>query len=329
MSDSALVVGGTRFIGRYTVEEFLDQGYGVTITNRGNHDNPFADDDRVEHVQGDRTVTEDLEAAREAADPDVVVDCVAYKPREVRAATGVFADVDAYVYVSSGASYGVEEVPKREGETGLESCTDEQAVDESYDSYGPRKAEGDREVFAAAERGVNATSVRPTIVYGPHDYTGRFDYWVDRVTGADRVLVPGDGDSLWHLASVWSVARALRTVAEEGTPGEAYNVGDRRLFPLEEFVERVAAAAGTEVEVVTASPRELEAAGVDPDAIPFYRRYPHVLDTERLHTLGWDPVPAGEAVERTVTAALEAGPDPTGAAPDRADERAALEAVGE
>ena len=324
----ALVVGGTRFIGRATVEELLAGGYDVTVFNRGSHDNPFADDDRVDHLQGDRTASEDLEAAA-ALDPDIVVDCVAYQPREVRAATDAFADVDAYVYVSSGGAYGAEEVPKREDETALEPCSEAQATDDSPESYGPRKAEGDREVFAAAERGVDAMSVRPTIVYGAHDYTGRFDYWVDRVLAGDRVLVPGDGDSLWHLVAVENVARALRTVAEEGQPGAAYNVGDRRLYPLEEFVTLVADAAGVEVDIVTASPRELSAAGIDPDAIPFYRRYPHVLDTARLASLGWEPVEAATAIEETVGAVLASEADPTESAPDRADERRAVDAVVE
>ena len=322
----ALVVGGTRFIGRATVEELLEGGYDVTVFNRGNHENPFGDHDRVDHHRGDRTVREDLELAA-TVDPDIVVDCVAYEPREVRTATEVFADAEAYVYVSSGDAYGAEEVPKREGETALEPCSEAQATDDSPGSYGPRKAEGDRAVFAAAERGVRAMSVRPTIVYGAHDYTGRFDYWVDRVTEHDRVLVPGDGDALWHLVAVENVASALRTVAEEGRPGAAYNVGDCRLYPLEEFVGLVAGAADTQVEVVTASPRELGAAGVDPDAVPFYRRYPHVLDTGRLTSLGWEPVEPATAVRETVEAILDAGAEPTGGAPDRTDERRAVRAV--
>jgi nucleoside-diphosphate-sugar epimerase len=320
----ALVIGGTRFIGRAAVEDLLAHGYGVTLFNRGNHDNPFTDDDRVDQFTGDRTVTSDLEAVAEVVDPDIVLDCVAYKPREVREATEVFADVDGYVYISSGASYGEEEIPKREGETELESCTDEQAVDDSHDTYGPRKAEGDREVFAAADRGVNAMAVRPTIVYGAHDYTGRFDYWVDRVANYDRVLVPGDGDALWHLVHVDNVARALRVVAESGTPGAAYNVGDRRLFTLEELVEHVAEAADTEVEIVTAGPREL-GDDIEPRAVPFYRPYPHVLDTERLSDIGWEPLDPETAVERTVRAALETGPDPAEGTPDRAAEQRVLD----
>jgi nucleoside-diphosphate-sugar epimerase len=206
---NALVIGGTRFIGRHTVAELLAHDYAVTVFTRGTHDNPF--ENEVERVAGDRTNRADLERAAER-DPDVVVDCVAYHPGEVRTAIELF-DEASYVVISSGAAYGAEEIPKREGETALHECTDEQAGDDSWATYGPRKAAIDRVVSDAAADGATAMSVRPPVVYGPHDYTERFDYWLDRVRNHDRVVVPGDGDCLRHLAFVEDVASALRLVA--------------------------------------------------------------------------------------------------------------------
>ncbi|WP_101296402.1 NAD-dependent epimerase/dehydratase family protein [Halegenticoccus soli] len=321
---TALIIGGTRFIGRHAVEEFLDHGYDVAIFNRGNRDNPFAGDDRVRHVRGDRTDDTDLRAAALSVDPDVVIDCVAYEPGEVEAAVDVFADADAYVFVSSGSAYGAEEIPKREGETELCDCTPEQAVDDSPESYGPRKAEGDRVVSEAAERGVNAASVRPCIVYGPHDYTERMDYWLNRVEEYDRIVVPGDGTNIWHRAYVEDVASALRIVAEEGTPGEAYNVGDRRLVTLEEMVDLVAEAMDAEVEVVHAGERELSAGGLEPTDFVFYREYPHVLATEKLSALGWESTPIEEAMSRTVAEHRESGRDGSEHDPGRGAEERVL-----
>lgn len=307
MSQTALVIGGTRFIGRHTVEELLEHGYEVSIFNRGNHDNPFSDVEAVNHVEGDRTDRSVLEAAAASVDPDVVIDCVAYYPADVEAAVDIFADVDAYVYVSSGDAYAREEIPKREGETPLEPCSDRQAVDDSGETYGNRKAEGDRIIFEAADRGVNALSVRPCIVYGPHDYTERLAYWVDRVAEYDRIVVPGDGGNVWHRAYVEDVAAALRIVAERGTPGEAYNVGDRRLVTLEEMLELIDSALkaigqGNDTELVHASERELAIGGLSPDDFILYRAYPHVLDTGKLAALGWRSTPLETAMERTVRA---------------------------
>jgi nucleoside-diphosphate-sugar epimerase len=320
--DTALVIGGTRFIGRHLVRDLLDHDYDVTILNRGTHENPFAVDDRVHRIEGDRTNDSVLEAAASEVDPDAVFDCVAYYPKDVQAATRIFADCAAYVYISSGAAYGREELPKREGETPLKSCSTEQAVDDSDGSYGARKAEGDRAVFAAAERGVNAMSVRPPIVYGPHDYTERLDFWIDRVNRFDRIVVPGDGTNVWHRAYVEDVASTLRVVAERGEAGEAYNTGDRRLVTLAEMVELIATAAGTDLDVVTAGPRELAAGEIDLEEYPLYRHYPHVLSTAKLADLGWESTPLEEAMVRSVESHLDSERDGREHGPDReAEER--------
>jgi 2'-hydroxyisoflavone reductase len=319
----ALVIGGTRFIGRHTVSELRDHGYDVAICNRGEHENPFADT-AVEHVQGDRTDDGDLADAAHAVAPDVVIDCVAYHPRDVRAATRIFDDVEAYVFVSSGAAYGEEAIPKREGETTLHDCSDEQATDDSEASYGPRKAEGDRAVFAAAADGVNAMSVRPCNVYGPHDYTGRVDYWIDRVANHDRVLVPGDGTNVWHRAYVEDVAAALRIVAEDGTPGEAYNAGDRRATTLDELVEGIATVLDESVEIVHAGPRELAAGDIDAEEFPLYRDYPHLLSTAKLSGLGWASTPPEDALAATVEEYAESDRDGSEHGPDREAEARVL-----
>jgi len=324
--DEVLVIGGTRFIGRYTVEEFRAAGYDVTIATRGTHDNPFADDPDVSRVTADRRERDDLVAARDAVDPDVVVDCVAYFPADVRVATDVFAD-SAYVYVSSGASYGAEEVPKREGETALCDCTAEQATTDSAATYGPRKAEGDRAVFAAAEDGVRAMSVRPTVVYGPHDYTERFAYWVDRVAEHDRVVVPGDGLSLWQMAYVEDVASALRIVAEQGAAGEAYNVGDEHAPMLGQWVDLLAETLETTVERVDASARELSRVGLEPADFPIYRESPHLLSVEKLRSLGWSSTDHGTALARTVEQHRADGLTGREYGPDRSEEEQLLGAL--
>ena len=218
--------------------------------------------------------------------------------------------IDAYVYISSGGAYGVDEIPKREGETPLEPCTDEQAVDDSPATYGARKAEGDRKVFAAARDGIRAMSVRPTIVYGPHDYTGRFHYWVEQVRERDRVLVPGDGTNVHHLVAVGNVASAVRTVAEEGEAGEAYNVGDRRVLPLKETIGLIDDALETDVELMTTSGRELARADLGMTDFPLYNPDLHVLSTEKLASLGWEPMTPRSAIERAVEEPVDPERDP-------------------
>lgn len=325
--DSAFIIGGTRFIGRHTVGELLRNGYSVTIFTRGRAENPFIDVDNVTHIQGDRYERSDLEAAANQTDPDIVIDSVAYYPEGVELGLEVFDDVSAYVYVSSAAAYREQTIPMREGETPLHPCTEEQATDDSYDTYGPRKAEGDRVIFDAASRGINAMSVRPPVVIGPYDYLDRYDYWIDRVEEYNQVVVPGDGQNLRHQTYVEDVARALRCVAEHGQAGEAYNVADHELTTIIDQLEIMADAAGTTVDVVCANERELATAGLTPGDFPLYRDYPYVLSTHKLENIGWNATPPVESIGTTVRHHIEYDRDGSEPGPDRTAESRVIEFI--
>ena len=309
-----LVIGGTRFIGRALVEQLRAADRTVTLFTRGEHANPFETDEGVTHVQGDRT---DDSAVAGLADrePQRVFDTCAFHPPEVRHATSVFSDA-TYVLVSSGSAYDDDRMPFREDETPLHDDPDDE-FDDSVETYGPRKAACDRAVFAGAADGVRAMTVRPMLVYGPRDYTERFNYWVSRVVADEPFLVPGDGASVFHRAYVGDVARALRVVAREGTAGEAYNAADRRVLSNRTTFDRLGSVAGVEPEPVYASQRELTAAGIDTQAFPLYAPDSSWAATDKLAALGWSSTPLDEALAATVEdvrnserTGSEFGPDP-------------------
>ena len=77
-----LVLGGTQFLGRHTVEAALARGHEVTMFNRGRTRPELFPD--VEKLRGDRDG--DLDAVR-GCDFDAVVDTSGYVPRIVRAVT--------------------------------------------------------------------------------------------------------------------------------------------------------------------------------------------------------------------------------------------------
>lgn len=328
---NALVIGGTGFIGRHTVAELLNHDYSVTTVARGEHNDPFAEHDEVSFHRADRNDQATLESTRDEVEPDLVIDLCGFYPAQVETATEVFADVDAYVFVSSASAYDTDQLrlPSREGDP-LHEFTLEHAEDDSMASYGPRKAEGDRICFRAAEDGVNAMIVRPVCVYGPYDHTERHDYWFHRVNTYDRILVPGDGDSTFHRVYVQDLARALRIVAERGDPGEAYNAAERQTAWLDLTIELAAKTLDTDVEVVHASARELAQGGLSPMNFPLYLPVPGVAASEKLAALGWTSTPLEETFARTIKEHLES--DRTGAdssvhdfGVDRADEAALIE----
>ena len=67
----------------------------------------------------------------------------------------------------------------------------------------------------------------------------------------------------------------------------------------------------TSVTVVYASERELATVGLDPDDFVLYHhlgsRYPHVLDTCKLASLGWQSTSVEQSIARTVEECVASG----------------------
>src|SRR5688572_5179157 len=72
-----LVLGGTQFLGRWTVQAAVDRGWEVVTFNRGL---TASDIPGVITVRGDRGSASDIAKLAELGAFDAVVDCTAYVP---------------------------------------------------------------------------------------------------------------------------------------------------------------------------------------------------------------------------------------------------------
>jgi nucleoside-diphosphate-sugar epimerase len=97
----ALVIGGTRFVGKLLVWRLLARGDRVTLLNRGTREDPFGE--RVERLRGDRT-TGDLARLVRGRKFDVAFDFAAYVGRDVEEATRALS-VGHYIFISTGQVY--------------------------------------------------------------------------------------------------------------------------------------------------------------------------------------------------------------------------------
>jgi nucleoside-diphosphate-sugar epimerase len=98
----------------------------------------------------------------------------------------------------------------------------------------------------------------------------------------------------------------------------------RRATTLDELVDLIADVLDTDVEKVHAGPRELAAGDIDPRDFPMYRDYPHLLDVDRLASLGWEATPVEDAIETTVEQYVESDRDGSEYGPDREASEAVL-----
>ena len=220
-----LILGGTRFVGRYLATAALERGHEVTLFNRGRH---ASGKTNVETIQGDRNT--DL-AKLQGRSWDAVIDTSGMLPRAVKAAAEVLASsVDRYVFISSQNAYADVSVPGVDETFPLRTLTGEQLdraneIDPSGEpSYG--ELYGGLKVLceqAAEEVMPNRVMIiRPGLIVGPHDYTDRFTYWVVRVARGGEVLAPGRPDRFVQFIDVRDLAEWTVKMAEQKATG-VYN----------------------------------------------------------------------------------------------------------
>ena len=180
-----LVFGGTMFVGRAFVEHALAEGHELTLFNRGST-NPGLFPD-VEHVRGDRDVSDDLDRLRDRSF-DLVVDPSSYFPRQIDAVLDALGDrIGHYVFVSSISAYAsyADDLAPEDSEL---ATVDDPAVESLGPSYGGFKALCEQRCMDRIPD--RSTIVRPGLVVGRYDNTGRFAYWVDRIAQGGTVLAP-------------------------------------------------------------------------------------------------------------------------------------------
>jgi 2'-hydroxyisoflavone reductase len=207
-----LVLGGTVFLGRHVVDAALAAGHEVTLFNRGRRQ--LAWPRPVEQLIGDRNG--DLAALR-GRHWDAVIDCSGYTPAQLAASGELLREAVAhYVFVSSVSVYASFPPGQRYDETAPVASGD--------DRYGPQKARAE-EVIGAVMPG-RVSLVRPGLIVGPHDPTGRFTYWPSRIARGGPVLAPGRPERPVQVIDVRDLAAWCVTLASRRLGGIFNAVGE-------------------------------------------------------------------------------------------------------
>lgn len=236
-----LILGGTSFVGRHLVDAALEREHEVTVFNRG-RTNPalWAD---VEELRGDRDG--DL-GALSGRRWDTVLDTSGYVPRVVRASAEFLrAAVHHYIFISSVSVYA--DFRRGPDETAtLEQLSDPASEDvERY--YGALKAECEHEIQEVFPG--QTLIIRPGLIVGPWDPTGRFTYWPTRVARGGDVLAPEPRNLRLQFIDARDLAAWLVRMAEQGATGIYNATGPIPRPTLEEVLETCRRLANPEARL--------------------------------------------------------------------------------
>lgn len=250
-----LVLGGTRFVGRHIVEALAAQGHDVTCFHRGQ--SSCALPSGVREVLGDRNET--LPASlRERW--GAIVDVNGQHPDQI--ANSVDLDAGWYLFVSTLNVYADLSKPNvnEESPTIVEFDPGDEAM-----AYGGNKAACERAVRESF--GESATVLRPGIIVGRWDYTGRFSFWPRRALRGGRFIVPAPESRPVQFVDVRDLAAFAALAISQGISGIFNVAGPREPLKFAGLARTCVAAAaerGIVTEAVPVFSEALIAAGVEP-----------------------------------------------------------------
>ncbi|MEP6504504.1 MAG: NAD-dependent epimerase/dehydratase family protein [Betaproteobacteria bacterium] len=243
-----LVLGGAIFLGRHVVAAALARGHRVTLLHRGHHGTALFPG--VERLVGDRDRDMSALAGRRF---DGVIDCSGYTPGQMtRFAEAIGDGAPHVVFVSSISAYARfapdvlydEDAPLAAGDTG----------------YGPLKARAEEAIVSALPGRV--AIVRPGLIVGPHDPTGRFTYWPERVARGGVVLAPGRPERPVQCIDARDLARWCVQLSEQRTTGAFNAVGPR--LPMRQLLDECRDVLETDARFAWMADAALLALGVAP-----------------------------------------------------------------
>lgn len=240
-----LFIGGTGTISSACAALALERGIEVYLLNRGESTvwNPPA---------GAKIFTADIRDKNTVKGTlgehkfDVVVDWIAYTPEHIETDLELFRGRTAqYIFISSASAYQTPPVRL--------------PITESTPLYNPfwqysrdKIACEDRLVRAYREEGFPMTIVRPSHTYSAATLplTGRYTA-VSRMRRGKKVIVQGDGTSLWTLTNNRDFALGfVGLLGNSHAIGEAYHITSDENLTWNQIYEIVARAAGTTAQIV-------------------------------------------------------------------------------
>jgi len=266
VTGTALVLGGSGFVGKHVVGQLLDGDTDVVVLNRGK--TPSALPSGVERLTADRTDAEQMRTALGGRDWDAVYDVSGF----VMAAGG--SDVEsllelldghagAYVYTSSIMAYDQSWV-------GVFPWTEDQPTNpDGPASYGGFKAVAEQAILSRhARTGFPGSVVRPAAIYGPDNniYDMELPMFL-RLLQRRPILVPHGGLVVGSYGHVDDLCAAMIAMASAPVAhGEVFNVSGESV-DVNRYVSVLADVVGAEPDVVLVPDEllpELSAAGAPP-----------------------------------------------------------------
>ena len=239
-----LFIGGTGVISSACSRLAVNRGIDLYLFNRGQTSRPMPDGVRI--LQGDIHDRASAERALGDATFDVVANWISFTPEHVEADIDLFRDrTGQYVFISSASAY----------QKPLSSLpiTESTPLHNPFWAYSRAKMACEQRLMRAyREDQFPVTIVRPSHTYDRTMVPLLGQYTdIDRMRKGKKVIVHGDGTSLWVLTHHEDFAKGfVGLLGNHRAIGHAFHITSDELLTWNQIYAILARAAGVEPQIV-------------------------------------------------------------------------------
>jgi nucleoside-diphosphate-sugar epimerase len=243
-----LFVGGTGIISTASTALAAERGFDLTLLSRGQHcmQIPAGVKTLVADIN-DPSLPEKLE--RESF--DAVVNWIAFTPADIERDLKLFRGrTRQFIFISSTSAY-------QKPQTDYLMTESTPLANPHWDYSRNKIACEERLMQAYREEGFPVTIVRPSLTYGETLVPLVLNSWqqsytaVDRMIRGQKLIVPGDGTSLWVVTHNTDFAKGLvGLLGNQQAIGHAFHITSDEVLTWDQLFRTVGAAIGVEPQLV-------------------------------------------------------------------------------
>lgn len=244
MKPKILFIGGTGLISSACTQLALEKGLDLYLLNRGKSTRPVP--------EGAKTIHADIRNPQSVRDAlgdhhfDAVVDWIAFTPEQIETDLDLFRGrTGQFLFISSASVYQKPPASLPITESTLPA--------NPFWGYSRNKiACEERLIRAYREEGFPMTIVRPSHTYDERSLPMQGGYTViDRMRKGQKVIVHGDGTSLWVMTHHRDFAKGfVGLLGNHRTLGETFHITSDETVTWNQIHEIFAAAVGAEAKLV-------------------------------------------------------------------------------
>lgn len=246
-----LFIGGTGLISSACSELAIQHGVDLTLLTR-RQTKKYKAPSGVNLIQADiHGDPSHLEKTLNGKFYDVIVDWIAYTPEDIERDIACFAGkTSQFIFISSASAYQKPPVHYL--------VTEKTPLENPYWQYSRNKIACEDRLFQEfAQSGFPVTIIRPSLTYGLSQLPLCVNSWqfpytvINRMRQGKKVIVPGDGTSLW--VCTWNEDFAVGLVGLFGNGnaiGEAFHITSDEVLTWNQLYQQTYEVLGVSPNII-------------------------------------------------------------------------------